>query len=176
MKGEYMLEGLFKSPPFYLCATMIIVGLSISFPSFGTNSSAIINISGTVLSAPSCIINEHNIITVDFGRNISSLRINGSNYIRSIDYSLVCKNNYSNSMKIMIEGTGASFNNRALSTTLTDLAISIIVNGQQQDINSWTTFSYPIKPVLQAVLIKRSGVQLPAGDFSAGATLRVDYQ
>lgn len=79
-------------------------------------------------------------------------------------------------MKIMIEGTGASFNNRALSTTLTDLAISIIVNGQQQDINSWTTFSYPIKPVLQAVLIKRSGVQLPAGDFSAGATLRVDYQ
>lgn len=79
-------------------------------------------------------------------------------------------------MKMMLVGSGVSFNSRALSTTKSDLAISLIVNGQQQDINSWIYFSYPIKPVLQAVLIKRTDVQITAGDFSASATLSVEYQ
>ncbi|MFD3232311.1 fimbrial protein [Rahnella aceris] len=171
-----MLKGLRSKNILYSKCERKLVGLTAFFLSFNCNASAIINISGTILAAPSCIVNENKEITVDFGRNISSSRVNGSNYLRNIDYSLECNNNSSNSMKMMLVGSGVSFNSRALSTTKTDLAISLIVNGQQQDINSWIYFSYPINPVLQAVLIKRTDVKLTAGDFSASATLRVEYQ
>lgn len=176
LREKSMLKGLRSKNILYSKCERKLVGLTAFFLSFNCNASAIINISGTILAAPSCIVNENKEITVDFGRNISSSRVNGSNYLRNIDYSLECNNNSSNSMKMMLVGSGVSFNSRALSTTKTDLAISLIVNGQQQDINSWIYFSYPINPVLQAVLIKRTDVKLTAGDFSASATLRVEYQ
>jgi type 1 fimbria pilin len=171
-----MLKGLWGTKILSSGRPVQLVCLTALFSSLNTNASAIINISGTILAAPSCVLNENRDITVSFGRNISSSLINGSNYLRNIDYSLECKNNSSNSMKMMLVGSGVSFNSRALSTTKSDLAISLIVNGQQQDINSWIYFSYPIKPVLQAVLIKRTDVQITAGDFSASATLSVEYQ
>lgn len=76
----------------------------------------------------------------------------------------------------MFEGTGANFNNNALLTNNPDLAISIKVTGQELAINRWFTFTFPTKPALQAVLIKRDGVNLTPGYFSASATLKIDYQ
>ncbi|HAT4913342.1 TPA: hypothetical protein I9742_002941 [Serratia marcescens] len=78
-------------------------------------------------------------------------------------------------MKIKVMGEPATFNNRAIQTSKPNLAIALKVNGASWVNNSWFGFSYPNKPVLQAVPIKGSG-DLTAGQFSAAATLMVDYQ
>lgn len=135
-----------------------------------------INISGTVLAAPSCVINGNKNITVDFGDHINSLLINGSNYVRDVDYSLECKNFTSNTMRLMLEGTVAEFDDNSLLTNNPDLAIGIKANGQSLAINKWFTFVYPSKPALQSVLLKRAGANLKPGHFSAAATLKIDYQ
>jgi hypothetical protein len=43
-------------------------------------------------------------------------------------------------------------------------------------VNEWIDFTYPKTPTLQAVPVKRAGAVLSGGDFSAMATLMVDYQ
>ncbi|MFD3232304.1 hypothetical protein ACFPK7_25490, partial [Rahnella aceris] len=66
-----MLKGLQETNLLYSGGAGILVGMMAFFLSFNANASAMINISGTILAAPSCIINENKEITVDFGRNIS---------------------------------------------------------------------------------------------------------
>ncbi|MDU3788474.1 MAG: fimbrial protein, partial [Serratia marcescens] len=65
-----------------------------------------------------------------------------------------------------------------LGTSRDGLAILILQRqgGDQLPLNSWHNFSYPNPVKLDAVPVKRSGVNLATGEFTASATLRVDYQ
>ncbi|MGN7975247.1 fimbrial protein [Serratia sp. 22264] len=152
--------------------------LMLSAAVFSTSSDALtnINISVTVMAPPPCVINGDQTIQVDFGQNVVISRIDGSNYLTTIDYTLECKGPSKNAMKMMIEGTGAGFDSDVLQTVKTDLGIALKQNGQPLRLNQWLNFTYPTRPVLQAVPVKKAGANLPTGVFFAGATLKVDYQ
>nr|WP_237141150.1 fimbrial protein [Serratia inhibens] len=134
-----------------------------------------VTVSVTVLSPP-CIINGGRIIEVDFGNEIIITRIDGSNYTQTVGYSLECKGNSSNAMKLQVQGNAAVFEQGALQTSVADLGIVLKANGAVLAVNDWVDFTYPNVPQLQAVLIKRAGATLNGGEFAASATLKVDYQ
>lgn len=131
-----------------------------------------IYISVTVVDKPACTVNNNQTINVDFGDDLFTNRVDGSNYIKTLD----CKNNVRNAMKMKIVGSATAFDGSALQTNKTDLGVALRAEGRPLLINSWLNFTYPAQPLLQAVPVKRAGSTLTAGGFSAGATLMVDYQ
>lgn len=138
-----------------------------------------INISGTVVNPPSCVVNDNKTIIVNFGNDLLTTKVDGNTYMREVDYSLSCNSNNSNAVKMQIQGTASAFNNSALQVVNhADLGIALRVNGQPLPINSWLNFTYSQtqRPLLQAVPIKRPGGTLQAGFFSVGATMVVAYQ
>ncbi|WP_081248362.1 fimbrial protein [Serratia plymuthica] len=154
----------------------LLVGALAVLPLIATASSTTVNVKVTVLAPPPCVINGDNTIVVNFGSNVVISRVDGSNYLKTIDYTLECKGNTKNAMKMMIEGSGATFDSGVLQTNKTDFGIALKQNGQPLKVYQWVNFTYPAKPVLQAVPVKRSGSTLSTGTFFAGATLKVDYQ
>jgi len=79
-------------------------------------------------------------------------------------------------MKLMVMGNQTFFDTSALQTNIADFGIALRANGQPLTINNWVQFTYPDKPVLQAVPVKKAGATLTGGEFNAGATLMVAYQ
>ncbi|HCR2978925.1 TPA: fimbrial protein [Serratia marcescens] len=170
MYARHCLPCLGKS---YGVLALAIAGLMIIPASQAATSP--IYISGTITSKPQCVINGNQTIRVDFGDDLITTKVDGSNYIRQVDYTLECRNNSKNAMKMKVVGTAAAFNSSAIQSSKANLAIALRANGNPLTIGSWLNFTYPDKPLLQAVPVKGSGT-LSAGAFSAAATLMVDYQ
>ncbi|HGM6909401.1 TPA: fimbrial protein [Serratia marcescens] len=135
-----------------------------------------VTVSVTVLAPLPCVINGGKPIEVDFGSEVLTTRIDGSNYLTPINYSLSCTGPARNSMKLQIAGNGAGFNGQLLQTSVNGLGIALLRGDARIPLNSWQNFTYPNVPELKAVPIKQAGVQLPTGEFTASATLRADYQ
>ncbi|CAI0697242.1 putative minor fimbrial subunit StfE [Serratia quinivorans] len=126
--------------------------------------------------APPCEINGNNLIEVNFGNDVMTTRVDGNYKKMPLPYSVECKDAPSTAMKMRIDGTGASFDSQALRTNQTDFGIAFLNGGTRLPINSWLKFTYPNLPSLEAVPVKRSGAKLAGGAFSAGATMKVEYQ
>lgn len=139
------------------------------------NNSSIVTIKVTVVAPPACEINGNQTIDVDFG-DVKTTEVDGENHLRTVDYTLDCEGSTSNAMKMSITGTPTSFNSSALQTNVSDFGIALKANGKPLVINDWLNFTWPDKPVLQAVPVKRAGATLTGGAFSAGATMLVNYQ
>lgn len=135
-----------------------------------------VNISGTIITPPPCTINNNQTINVDFGDEVMTTRIDGVNYKQAITYSLDCDAQKSNNLKMSIQGTAASFNAALLQTNKNGLGIALYSGAQPLDANAWFNYTYPSKPELYAVLVKQSGATLTGGEFTAAATLLIDYQ
>ncbi|KYQ98872.1 exotoxin [Serratia plymuthica] len=132
----------------------------------------------TVVAPPPCTINYGRTIEVDFGNDVLTTRVDGSNYRRQIPYSVQCSGNTTNAMTLQIEGSGAGFGYNVLRTSKPDLGIALFVTDANVPLplNTMIKFTYPGIPTLNAAPTKRAGSTLTAGAFSAGATLKVDYQ
>lgn len=139
-------------------------------------NTATVQVKVTVIAPPPCAINGDRVIDVDFGSDVVTSKVDGVNYLRAVDYSLDCQGGSSNAMKLQVQGTPTAFDSSALQTNVADFGIALRANGQLLVINDWVKFTYPQKPLLQAVPVKRAGATLAGGDFSAGATLMVAYQ
>ncbi len=131
---------------------------------------------GTLVEPPACVINADQPIDVDFGKEVMTTRVDGSNYRQPVKYSLECADGVPTALKMQIQGGAAGFDSAALQTNMGDLGIAVLSNGERFPLNTWVNMTYPNTPQLQAVPIKRSGSTLSGGDFSAGATMMVDYQ
>ncbi|HEJ0329746.1 fimbrial protein [Serratia marcescens] len=153
---------------FILCATSPSVVKA-------ANSSTSVTVKVTVVAPPPCVINGDRTIDVDFG-NVNTTDVDGQNHLTTVDYTLECESGSSNAMKMAIMGSPTAFDGSALQTNITDFGIALKANGMPLTINNWLNFTYPDKPVLQAVPVKRNGVTLKGGEFSAGATMMVNYQ
>ncbi|CAI2526430.1 fimbrial protein [Serratia ficaria] len=140
-----------------------------------TSAETLVNVSVTVLELPSCVINGNRTIEVDFG-DILTVSVDGSNYMKNVDYTLECSSIKSNAMRMMLRGNSTVFDASALQTNVSDFGVALRADGQPLRVNSWLKFTYPDKPLLQAVPVKRAGKKLPGGAFTAGATLLVAYQ
>lgn len=123
----------------------------------------------------SCVVNDNKPIEVEFGE-VKTSQVDGINYRVPVNYTLKCDQGASNAMKLRVQGTAADFDNQALVTSITGLGIRLQNGTANLPVNSWQNFTYPNKPALWAVPVKQSGVALPGGEFTASATLQVDYQ
>lgn len=79
-------------------------------------------------------------------------------------------------MKLQVQGTGATFDDEVLQTGVPELGIRLQYGTETLPVNTWVNFIYPNKPDLWAVPVKQAGATLPAGDFTAVATMKIDYQ
>lgn len=138
------------------------------------DSSATVTVKVTVVAPPACVINDNKAIAVEFG-NVMMTRLDGSQYRRPVNYTLDCRGAPSGAMRIQIQGNGAAFDGSVLQTSTSGLGIRLQQGSAQLAINSWLNFTYPQKPTLWAIPIKQPGVTLTGGDFTAVATMKVDY-
>ncbi|CAI1194786.1 fimbrial protein [Serratia liquefaciens] len=153
-------------------AVVVLGSLWVNLPLQADNMS----FHGRLIEQAPCTVNSGEDISVDFGSELLTTKIDGNNYIKTVDYSLVCKGNTRNTMKMKVQGNATTFNASALQTNMADLGISLRAKGAALAINNWVNFTYPDKPVLQAVPVMRAGSTLSGGDFMAAATLMVSYQ
>ncbi|HFZ1899139.1 TPA: fimbrial protein [Serratia marcescens] len=141
------------------------------------NAATTVTVSVTVLETPSCVINDNKTIEVDFGE-ILTVKVDGNNYKKSVDYTLKCSGIKSNAMQMKIQGGATVFDASALRTNISDFGVAFRSDGKPLPINSWLKFTYSGSqaPPLEAVPVKRANAKLPGGDFTAGATLLLAYQ
>lgn len=146
-------------------------------PAVQAAETANVTVRVTIMAAPPCVINNNNIIEVNFGNDVQTTRVDGNSYKKMpVIYSINCSGGSSNAVKMRIDGNGAGFDNEVLGTNQTDFGIALLNNGSRYPIKSWLNFSAPSPPRLEAVPAKRAGVTLKGGLFSAGATMKVEYQ
>lgn len=141
-----------------------------------TNATTVVVVKVTVIAAPACVINDNKTIEINFNEVVTTRVDGGAEYLKPVDYSLACKDAPSDAMKIMVDGVATNFNNSALQTNIADLGIELHANGKKLAISKWINFTYPNKPTLEVVPVKRNGIALTTGAFTAGATLKVEYQ
>lgn len=133
---------------------------------------------GTLVDPPSCEINGAKPIDVDFGSQVVTTEVDGVNYIKPVTFTLSCKNNPKNTMRMQFSGTAPSWDTKVLNTNNTNLGIKLLQgsgSGTQLSLNTWLEFTYPTPPVLQAVPVKKTGSTLSAGAFNGTATLKVEF-
>ncbi|WP_368734406.1 fimbrial protein, partial [Enterobacter cloacae] len=82
---------------------------------------------------------------------VNTTDVDGQNHLTTVDYTLECESGSSNAMKMAIMGSPTAFDGSALQTNITDFGIALKANGMPLTINNWLNFTYPDKPVLQAV-------------------------
>lgn len=131
----------------------------------------------TIIAAP-CEINSGKLIDVDFGDEIAVTDVAAGLVEKEINYDLNCSNmDTAKSLKMEIDGDGADFNADVLKTSITDLGVKIEANGADYHLNTALNFdNADSKPALKAVLVQKPGARLQTGEFTAGATMKVDYQ
>lgn len=148
----------------------------LSAVSYGSNT-ANVTVKVTILSPPSCTINNDRPIEVRFG-DVMTTRVNGVNYRMPVNYSLYCTSLKKNELRMQIIGDAIDLGKatNALATNVTGFGIQLQRGSTPFNINDTLDFVYPAKPVLYAVPVKRNGVTLPTRYFVATATMSVDYQ
>ncbi|CNH21924.1 exported pilin protein [Yersinia massiliensis] len=132
--------------------------------------------SGTLNDSPPCVINNSGTILVNFGNDVLTSRVDGTQYMQTVTYVLNCNAAVNNALKMTIKGNGAGFDNNVLSTNNSSLGIKLLRDDQALPLNSTFNFSYPTIPVLKAVPVKATGTTLSPGAFYGTATMVVEYQ
>ncbi|WP_422527497.1 fimbrial protein [Serratia fonticola] len=138
-----------------------------------------VNITGTVIAGPACQItgNANNRIEVDFGNNLQTTSIDGSNYAMPIPLALTCSGNPSSlRLRFLSPGGGSTFDGNVLATNISDLGIKLLQpDNSALNLGDWFTFAYSATPpAIKAVPVKRTGATLPGGMFGASATLEME--
>jgi type 1 fimbria pilin len=149
-----------------LLATLPILALA--------NSTATLTVKVTVVQPP-CVINDNRPIEVEFG-DVMTSRVDGENYKMPVSYSLSCSGALFKTMKLQVQGIGATFDTSVLHTDKAGLGIELRQGDSKLAVNNWLNFTDPNKPELWAVPVKQSGATLTGGEFRAGATMKVSYQ
>ena len=162
-----------RPKPAWVAAGLACVVWGYVFPVMASTTKVTIKVS--VVAMP-CEINSNNLIEVNFGNDVVTTRVDGDYKKMPIDYTLQCQGGASNAVRMQIDGQGAAFDGGVLKTNKTDFGIELLYSGKRLPINSWLNFTYPNQPMLEAVPVKRSSARLSGGAFSAGATMKVEYQ
>lgn len=131
---------------------------------------------GSLIEQPPCVINDGKLITVDFGNEVMTTRIDGKNYTETVDFSLDCSAAVGNApLKLRVAGAKAGFA-EALDGLVPGLGIALFLDGQPLKPNEWQTFASTVKPEIKAVPVKDSAVTLDGGSFRVLASLEMEYQ
>lgn len=132
---------------------------------------------GELIKAPNCTISEGRVIDVAFGQNIAIRKLDGANYLQTLDYGIRCDaSTFEWSLSLKVAGQATSFNPAALQTSIEGLGIEIRQNGEPLILGKALLIDPKKPPVLQAVPVKKPDVELTASVFNVTATLTAEYQ
>ncbi|MGG4665375.1 fimbrial protein [Providencia vermicola] len=149
--------------------------IAFNIPSmYGFSGFLYIDIKGEVLSKP-CTINNGQTIEIDFG-DVMTTRVQDEVYKEPIEYTVSCKDGVKPKLNIFIDGISSSFDQRLLKTSIDNLAVLFKADSTDFPLRSKRSFNFANPAKLDAVLVKKSGSDLPAKSFTATATLKVEYQ
>lgn len=141
---------------------------------FGFSGFLYIDIKGEVLSKP-CTINNGQTIEIDFG-DVMTTRVQDEVYKEPIEYTVSCKDGIKPKLNIFIDGLSSSFDQGLLKTSVGNLAVRFTADSKDFPLRSKRSFNFANPAKLDAILVKKSGTDLPAKSFTAIATLKVEYQ
>lgn len=131
---------------------------------------------GTLIEQPPCVINNGELITVDFGNEVMTTRIDGKQYARTVDFSLDCSAAVGAApLKLRVAGTKAGFA-EALDGGIAGLGFALTLDGHPLKPNDWQTFASTVKPLITAVPVRPDDVIPEAGTFRVQASLEMEYQ
>jgi hypothetical protein len=130
---------------------------------------------GTLIDAPACTINQGVDPYVDFGKDILTTKVDGVNYAKEANYTIDCTNNVNNSLRMQLYGLATDFDTKAIKTTNVDIGIALYIGNIRTGVNEWFNFTYPTKPVIKLIPIKRPNIILKGGTFSGYVEFKVDY-
>lgn len=152
-----------------------LTGFIFSFQSIGLG----INVNGNlIITPPECILNNDKKEMIHFG-DILLTRIDGVNYKHKLPFELSCTNLVKNNLTLSIQGEASNFANGTLRTSNSKLGMNFYINGVKQDINKKVNVKYLELPLLEVAPVKNINSNFEdtdGGDFTAFATLKVDYQ
>nr|WP_241391826.1 fimbrial protein [Serratia proteamaculans] len=139
-----------------------------------------VNISGVIVSKPSCTISNSKTIEVNFGSGIGVNKVDGGNYRQPIPYTITCGDS-TNSLQLTLKLTGNAVDFDTDNATVrtaeqSDLGVKIYQNGNPLALDKDINININSIPTLEALLVKRDGATLSEGEFNATATLRAEYQ
>jgi type 1 fimbria pilin len=139
-----------------------------------------VNISGVIVSKPSCTISDSETIEINFGGGIGVNKIDGGNYRQSIPYTIACDDNTDSlQLRLKLTGNAAGFdmdNATVRTAEQSDLGVKIYQNGTPLELDKNIDININSIPTLEALLVKRDGATLSEGEFNATATLHAEYQ
>ncbi|MGJ3355859.1 fimbrial protein [Providencia sp. Je.9.19] len=141
---------------------------------FGFSGFLYVEVKGEVLARP-CSINGGQTIEIDFG-DVMTTRVQDEFYKQPFDYTVTCKDGSKPKLNIFVDGVAATFDQRLLKTSVNELGVLFKADTNDFPLKSRRSFSFANPPALAAVLVKKSGAELPAKSFTANATLKVEYQ
>ncbi|MGF7410983.1 fimbrial protein [Providencia alcalifaciens] len=157
-----------------LAKVLLISSTLYTSGTFGFSGYLYVEIKGVVLSKP-CQINNGQAIEVDFG-DVMTTRAEGEVYKQPMDYTITCKDGVQPKLNMYIDGVPAVFDQRALKTSVDNLGVLFKADTSDFPLKSKRTVNFASPTKLFAVLVKKSGADLPAKAFTANATLKVEYQ
>lgn len=153
-----------------LLATLFITAVA------HANEQKEVTIKGVVYAAIPCVINDNKPITASFG-DVLIAAIDGHYKTITLNYTLDCARSASRELQMQVRGNSAGFDMASLQVPGFDsLGIALKKDGSPLAINTWSDFDTDKQPLLQAVLVKNNVGEVKAGNFTAGATLMVDYR
>ena len=152
--------------------------IALALLSAAAQASEVVNVQGTLLP-PLCRV--ENVgggdIRVDFGDDININRLNGSNYRKSVPYTVNCDSDGQQwPLRLRFVGATNAWDNQALAASDPNLGIRLALSGTGVEFG----MDIPVAdsnnlPVMTAVPV-RSGAADPAeGQFSATANLLAEY-
>ncbi|QEZ91368.1 fimbrial protein [Proteus sp. CD3] len=155
----------------------LLITLFTVFPLWSDAVEPNLRLFGTLLIPPPCVIQDNGMISVYFGNNVGANRIDGINYTQPVNYTLKCEGNSTQwALGLSIIGIKSQFDDAALQTNITDLAIHITRDGEPFILNERFVITPNKPPIIQAVPVKRPGSTLQKGAFETTATLLAEYQ
>ncbi|WP_318373706.1 fimbrial protein [Enterobacter sp.] len=131
---------------------------------------------GTLLEAPPCEVNGNELIVVDFGNDVMTTRIDGTNYRQMVRFTVDCSAATSLLQKVRISGTPAAFDNNLLAGDRSGFGFAFYHGAALMPLDSAVSFTAPTVPTLYVVPVKQDGVTLTGGAFRTLASLVVEYQ
>ncbi|WP_336795611.1 fimbrial protein [Erwinia aphidicola] len=154
---------------------LAIVGISFSCRAVIKGATAV-KFSGTVVNPPNCILNNNELIEVQFG-TVGIRQADGRQVIKPLNYNLKCSgSDGGKSLKMQFAGT-QGFAADVLATSIDGLGVRFYHNGEAVTLQEWFSLPKPAsKLVLTASPIADPRVEPAGGDFQASATLLLAFQ
>ncbi|HEY3983525.1 fimbrial protein [Cedecea sp.] len=158
----------------------LLVGFAVALALLpvAVQSVEVVNVQG-ILLPPVCRV--ENVgggdIHVDFGDDININRLNGSNYRKSVPYTVNCdKDGQQWPLRLRFEGSTNIWDSQALATSDPNLGIRLALSGVGVEFG----IDIPVAdsnnlPVMTAVPVRNAAVEPAEGQFTATANLLAEY-